>query len=73
MARKNKTGKLSETGVIMTRQSKAEALESEKLDIKVALEKCMRRYAKISGMDGLAERKYKVGKAPNDYNFDFDD
>jgi len=73
MAKKNRSGRLADTGVIMNRQSRAEELERVKLEIKEDLEKCMRRYAKISGMDGLAERKYKVGKAPNDYLFEDDD
>ena len=67
---KKKNGNLADTGVIMNRQTRADALEKEKHEIRIALEKCMRRYAKISGMDGVAERRYKVGKAPNDYKSD---
>ena len=67
---KNRSGRLADTGVIMSRKSRAEALEREKQEIKIQLEKCMRQYARISGMDGVAERAHKVGYAPNDHKFD---
>lgn len=69
MAKKKNTS-LADTGVIQSRQAKAEALEREKLDVKAELEKYMREYAKISGIKELGNRQYKVGKAPNDYKFE---
>lgn len=67
---KKRSASLADTGAIQSRKAKAEALEREKLEVKAELEKCMRKYAKLTGMDGLADRGYKVGKAPNDYKFE---
>ena len=45
-------------------------LEKEKLDIKKALEREMKRFAKLSKNDKLAKRHGSVGKAPNDWKDD---
>lgn len=64
---KNKSAKLADTTVVKGRSSRAEELELERLEVKREMEKLMAQYAKISGLSELADRRYKVGKAPNDY------
>ena len=49
------------------RASVANKIELEKLALKKEIEKLMREYAKISGRKELAQRKFDVGKAPNDW------
>lgn len=49
------------------RASVANKIELEKLALKKEIEKLMREYAKVSGHKELAERRFEVGKAPNDW------
>ncbi len=64
---KNKSARLADTKVVKGRSSRAEELELERLEIKREMEKIMAQYAKITGLSELGSRRYKVGKAPNDY------
>ena len=45
-------------------------LEREKLEIKKRIESLMDEMAKETRIDSLKERKYEVGKAPNDLPID---
>ena len=45
-------------------------LEREKLEIKKRIEALMDEMAKETRIDSLKERKYEVGKAPNDRPID---
>ena len=45
-------------------------LEREKLEIKKRIEALMDEKAKETRIDSLKERKYEVGKAPNDLPID---
>ena len=45
-------------------------LELEKLEIKKRIEALMDEMAKETRIDSLKERKYEVGKAPNDLPID---
>lgn len=45
-------------------------LEREKLEIKKRIEALMDEMAKETRIDSLKERKYEVGKAPNDLPID---
>ena len=45
-------------------------LEREKLEIKKRIEALMSDLAKETRIDSLKERKYEVGKAPNDLPID---
>jgi hypothetical protein len=67
MKKKSNTN-LSETSVIKARSAEAATLERDRLAIVKDIEKLMKRYAKITGDSNLAKRKYRVGKAPNDFS-----
>jgi hypothetical protein len=45
----------------------AAKLEKERLELKKEMEKLMKKYAKATGLRKLGRRKYKLGKAPNDF------
>ena len=65
---KKKSAALANTEAIKTRAGMAEKLEKERLEVVKEMEKLMKKYAKATGLRKLGQRKYKVGKAPNDYN-----
>ncbi len=44
-------------------------LERERLRINTEIEQVLKNYAKESGNRRLCRRRYKIGKAPNDYGF----
>ena len=67
MAKKTKSSSLAETEVVKGRAGMVAQLENERLELKREMEKVMASYAKLTGLNKLAKRKYKVGKAPNDY------
>ena len=67
MAKKVKSVELEKTEAIQTRKAMAEKLEKERLELKKEMEKLMKKYAKATGLRKLGRRKYKVGKAPNDF------
>ena len=67
MAKKKSTN-IAATEAVKTRAEMAAELEKERLEIKKEMEKLMKKYAKATGLRKLGQRKYKVGKAPNDYN-----
>ena len=52
---------------VKTRAGMAEKLEKERLELKVEMEKLMKKYAKATGNSKLGKRAQKVGKAPNDF------
>jgi hypothetical protein len=57
----------------MTAEEREEAiisLEKRRLEVSAELEGLMRSYAKLTKKRSLRARKYKLGKAPNDYNSD---
>ena len=66
MAKKKSTS-LAQTEAVQTRAGMAEKLEKERLELKKEMEKLMKKYAKATGLRKLGKRKYKVGKAPNDF------
>lgn len=66
MAKKN-IAKLSETEVIQGRVGMAKQLEKERFEVIRDMEKVMAEYAKLTGEKSYAKRKYKLGKAPNDF------
>lgn len=47
------------------------ALEQDRLELTRQMEELCRRYAKISGNKKLAKRKFKVGRAPNDWQSEY--
>lgn len=47
-------------------------LEKEKLKIKKALEREMKRFAKLSRKTKLKKRNIPVGRAPNDWKEDYE-
>ncbi len=63
---KNKA-QLANTSAIKGRSSEACELERKRLEIVKELEKLMKDYAKVTGDDKYTKRKFKVGKAPNDF------
>lgn len=68
MAKKTKSSaSLAETEVAKGRAATIAQYEIERLELKVEMEKLMVDYAKATGLKKLANRKFKVGKAPNDY------
>ena len=67
MAKKDKSKNLENTEAIKTRKDMAAKLEKERLELKKEMEKLMKKYAKATGLRKLGRRKYKVGKAPNDF------
>ena len=67
MAKKNKSAKLAETEVIKGRAGAAKQLEKERFEVIREMEKVMAEYAKLTGDKAYAKRKYKLGKAPNDF------
>lgn len=68
MAKKNKaSAALAETEVAKGRAATIAQYEIERLELKAQMEKVMGDYAKATGLSKLAKRKFKVGKAPNDY------
>ena len=52
---------------VKTRAGMAEKLEKERLELKLEMEKVMKKYAKATGLKKLGKRQHKVGKAPNDF------
>ena len=66
MAKKKSTD-VAQTEAIKTRAGMAEKLEKERLELKVEMEKLMKKYAKATGIKKLGKRQHKVGKAPNDF------
>ncbi len=64
---KKKNSKLAETEAVKSRIGIAQQLEAERLEVKREIEKLMVEYAKATGIKKYAKRKYKVGKAPNDW------
>ena len=66
MAKKKSTD-VAQTEAVKTRAGMAEKLEKERLELKVEMEKLMKKYAKATGLRKLGKRKAKVGKAPNDF------
>ena len=66
MAKKKSTD-VAQTEAVKTRAGMAEKLEKERLELKKEMEKLMKKYAKATGLRKLGRRKYKVGKAPNDF------
>lgn len=52
---------------VKTRAGMAEKLEMERLELKIEMEKVMKKYAKATGLKKLGKRQHKVGKAPNDF------
>lgn len=67
MRRNKKSAKLSQTTAIQARAKEAQKLELKKLALKREMEKVVAEYAKLTGFTELKYRKYKVGKAPNDW------
>ena len=67
MAKKNKSASLAETEVIKGRAGAAKQLEKERFEVIRDMEKVMAEYAKLTGDKAYAKRKYKLGKAPNDF------
>ncbi len=67
MAKKNKAGKLVETEAVQGRVATAKQLEKERFEVIRDMEKIMAEYAKLTGIKAYAKRKYKLGKAPNDF------
>ena len=68
MAKKNKSASLAETEVVQGRLGAAKQLEKERFEVIRDMEKVMAEYAKLTGIKAYGKRKYKLGKAPNDYN-----
>ena len=66
MAKKN-SAKLAETEVMQGRVGMAKQLEKERFEVIRDMEKVMAEYAKLTGDSSYAKRKYKLGKAPNDF------
>ena len=67
MAKKNKSAGLAETEAIQGRVGMANQIEKERFAVITDMEKVMAEYAKLTGDKSYAKRKYKLGKAPNDY------
>ena len=67
MAKKDKSKNLEKTEAIKTRKDMAAKLEKERLELNKEIEKLMKKYAKATGLRKLGRRKYKLGKAPNDF------
>ena len=68
MAKKaKKSSNIAETEAVQSRTALAQKLELERMEVKREMEKLMAEYAKATGIKKYAKRKYKVGKAPNDY------
>jgi hypothetical protein len=67
MAKKNKSARLADTEVIQGRLGAAKQLEKERFEVICEIEKIMAEYAKLTGEKSYAKRKYKLGKAPNDF------
>ena len=49
------------------REAAIEKLESERLSVVLALESVMKEFARETGRRSLGKRRFKVGKAPNDW------
>ncbi len=49
------------------------ALELDRLELTKQMEELAVQYSKISGIKSLRRRRYKVGRAPNDYKRSFFD
>ena len=58
---------LSDTNTMSARYEDSRELELKKLGVKREMEQVMKEYAKATGMFELANRKKKVGNAPNDW------
>lgn len=67
MAKKNKSANLAETEAVQGRVGMAKKLEKERFEVVREMEKLMAEYAKLTGNSAYAKRKYKLGKAPNDF------
>ena len=67
MAKKNKSAGLAETEAIQGRVGMANQIEKERFAVITDMEKVMAEYAKLTGEKSYAKRKYKLGKAPNDF------
>lgn len=46
-------------------------LENERLEISQQIEKLARQYSRESGIKKLARRRFKIGKAPNDWKDEY--
>ena len=66
MAKKNYAA-LANTEMVNARANKAAEIEQKRLELKKEIEKHMVQYAKATGDRKYATRKYRVGKAPNDW------
>ena len=64
---KNRSAKLKDSAQIKGRATKTDALNCERMQIKVELEQLMREYARVTGFTHVKNRPYKVGDAPNDW------
>ena len=62
-----KSSTLAESATVTSRASEAKTLEEKKLGIKRELEELMVAFSKETGDKSYKARKYKVGKAPNDW------
>ena len=67
MAKKNKSAALAQTEAVQGRLGVAKQLEKERYEVIRDMEKIMAEYAKLTGDKSYVKRKYKLGKAPNDY------
>ena len=65
--KKKNPAKLSNTYAVEGRTSEADQLEKERFEITKQIEKYLKQYAEAVGDKSLVQRKYKLGKAPNDY------
>ena len=64
---KKKNSRLADTEATKGRGSRAHQLEVERLELKEEIEAIMTEYARLTGIPDFKARRYKVGKAPNDY------
>ena len=65
---KKRSSKLKDSAQVKGRVTKADELNCERMQIKEELEQLMREYARLTGFKYVADRPYKLGDAPNDWN-----
>lgn len=65
--KKNKSARLQDSAQIKGRTTKADELNSKRMQVKCELEDLMKEYARLTGFKHVKERQHKVGEAPNDW------
>ena len=67
MKKNQNEAQLDNTQAVKGRSSEAEELERKRLEIIKDIEDLMEEYARITDDNRFTKRKFKMGKAPNDF------